>query len=219
MAGGTGLEVEPGVFTDNILPPITILIGCMLVWWWPTIRVALRLPGHGPKVVKDAGAGLAAIALPAEWRQTDSLGAHTALQAADRFNCRYVIVISESLEDFDETVDLWGYSRSALTRKTERLELLDISGPFERAVASFDAVQFEYKARVNGQKITYLHTTVAGRRAFHQVIGWSASSRFNRRAFDTLLDGFAEQPGPVPERPHTGASPIQPPTTSRHTVH
>jgi hypothetical protein len=191
----------------------------MLVWWWPTIRVALRLPGHGPKVVAAAGAGFAAIALPAEWRQTTSLDCHAALQAVDWFHCRYVIVISESLEDFDETVDLRGYSRSAGTRIMEAVELLDISGPFERAVAGFDAVQFEYKTRVNGQKITYLHTTVAGRRAFHQVIGWSASSSFNRRAFDTLLDGFAERPGPVPERPGTGASPIQPPTTSRYTVH
>jgi hypothetical protein len=192
----------------------------MLVWWWPAIRVALRLPGHGPKVVTDAAAGFAAIALPAEWRQTASLACHAALQAVDRFHCRYVIVISESLEDFDDgTVDLQAYSRSALIRTMESMELLDISGPFERVVARFDAVQFEYKARVNGQKITYLHTTVAGRRAFHQIIGWSASSSFNRRAFDTLLDGFAERPGPVPERSDIGASPIKPPTASSHTVH
>lgn len=202
-----------------MLLPITLLAACTLIWWWPEVRLALRLPGHTPKLAMDTGAGLAQIALPSSWRQTSALNAHAALQAADRFHNRYVMVISESLADFDTTVNLRDFSQRAVQRMMKKLDVANVDGPFERAVAALDAVQYEFTARVRGQRITYLHTTVLGRRAFHQVICWSASSSFNRQAFERVLEGFAEQPGPVPLRPHPGATLTPPEPGSQYTIH
>ena len=50
-------------------------------------------------------------------------------------------------------------------------------------------------------RITYVVTIIQGVRAFHQVDCWSLTSAFSRRAFEKVVDGFAERPGPIPERP------------------
>jgi hypothetical protein len=186
---------------DTTLLLITIPLAWLLIWCWPTIRVALRLPGTGPKIATDMSAGLAQIALPADWTQTNSLAANAALQAVDRFRGRYVIVISEPLENFDANIGLREYSDSIMRSRLYKQDPTKITGPVERTVASYPAVQYEYSARVRGMHITYLVTFVQGARAFHQVDCWSLSSMFNRGALEKVVDGFEERPGPIAERP------------------
>jgi hypothetical protein len=67
--------------------------------------------------------------------------------------------------------------------------------------------------------LTYLHTTVAGRRAFHQVLAWATRSWFDRPTFERLLDGFAEQAGPDPRPQPVQSTPIEVPVSSRYDVH
>lgn len=205
------------MFIDRALPLIAILLAWMLLWWWPKIRVALRLPAAAPRMATDVAVGLAQIALPDGWRQTDSLASNAALQAVDRFRGRYLIVISEPLDDFESHIGLLEYADLVMGSRLRRQEVKTLTGPVERSVASHPAVQYEYSARVRGMRITYLLTIVQGARAFHQVDCWSLSSVFNRRAFEGVVDGFVERPGPVPERP-AGAPPA-PAGSSRYTVH
>ena len=61
-------------------------------------------------------------------------------------------------------------------------------------------MQFEIEGFHDNTWLKYLHTTVEGKRAFHQVIGWATQSRYSREVFEALLDGFAELPGPDPFR-------------------
>ena len=206
-------------FMDTTLLLITIPLAWLLIWCWPTIRVALRLPGTGPKIATDMAAGLAQIALPADWTQTNSLAENAALQAVNRFHGRYVIVISEPLENFDANIGLREYADGIMTSRLFKQAVTKVVGPVERTVASYPATQYEYSARVRGMHITYLTTFVQGARAFHQVDCWSLSSMFNRAAFEKVVDGFKERPGPIAERP---APPmewdrLEPP--SDHTVH
>ena len=189
------------MFIDSALPLITILLAWMLIWWWPQIRVGLGLRGSSPKIATDIALGLAQIALPPDWKQTDSLVSNAALQAVDRFRGRYVIVISEPLDDFETHVGLQEYTDRIMSHRLRNQDVMRVTGPMERTVASHQAMQYEYSARVRGMRITYLITIVHGARAFHQVDCWSLSSAFNRRAFETVVDGFEERPGPIPERP------------------
>jgi hypothetical protein len=67
-------------------------------------------------------------------------------------------------------------------------------------------------------RITYLVTIVQGTRAFHQVDCWSPASAFNRRAFEKVVDGFEERPGPIPERSAAREewNPLEPPGYTIH---
>ena len=55
-------------------------------------------------------------------------------------------------------------------------------------------MQYEIEGFFQHTRVKYLHTTIAGRRAFHQVLAWSTYSRYDRAAFDGLLNGFTEMP-------------------------
>jgi hypothetical protein len=208
------------VFNANIILAITILVAFVLIWWWPAIRVALRLPTPKLKVMTDGEVGLAQLALGRPWRQTPVPHARAALQVCDQMRSRYVAVFSESLADFERDVTLRQYSEGALGRWLESFDVLTVTGPVDCTVASMAAEQHEYSIRYRGQRFTYVHTTVEGRRAFHQVIGWSSSSNFDRRAFQQALEGFGERPGPVPERPEGDRTQMRPPgASSAYTVH
>jgi hypothetical protein len=99
------------------------------------------------------------------------------------------------------------------------VRLLAVRGPQERQVAGFRAVQYELDALSDRTLITYLHTTVEGHRAFHQVLAWATRSWFDRPTFETLLDGFIERPGPDPRPQPTQETPLEVAITSRYDVH
>jgi len=204
---------------DIVLPLISILLALVLIWWWPRIRVALRLTGRAPKIASDVALGLAQIALPPEWKQTDSLPSHGALQAVDRFRGRYLVVISEPLDDFDANVGLVEYTDRIMSARLLKQEVTNLVGPFERTVGPYQAMQYEYSARERRMRITYLVTVVQGARAFHQVDCWSLSSVFDRAAFERVVDGFQERPGPIPQRPEPPPEWHPPASSSRYDVH
>jgi hypothetical protein len=86
-------------------------------------------------------------------------------------------------------------------------------------VGGFDALQYEVEASTDTGPLVYLHTTIAGNRAFHQVLCWSARATYDRGAFERLLDGFTERPSSM--RGETAAGPqlvyaVQPSTYEVH---
>jgi len=138
---------------DIVLPLISILLALVLIWWWPRIRVALRLTGRAPKIASDVALGLAQIALPPEWKQTDSLPSHGALQAVDRFRGRYLVVISEPLDDFDANVGLVEYTDRIMSARLLKQEVTNLVGPFERTVGPYQAMQAFRSARDRSRSV------------------------------------------------------------------
>jgi hypothetical protein len=55
-------------------------------------------------------------------------------------------------------------------------------------------VQYEITGSVDGVRIKYLHTTLEGKKYFHQIIAWSLTSKYdsNKATFDKILDSFYE---------------------------
>jgi hypothetical protein len=203
----------------NFVGLLTIyVIGWLIVYWWPQLRSVARARPRRTRLVVDGELGLAQVRLPHCWRQTTELADGSWLQASDPLRSRYFVVISESREDFDASVDL--FQHSSLTRDLlgTTVRILAVRGPEERRVGGFRAVQYELDAAYDLSILTYLHTTVEGRRAFHQVLGWSTRSKFDRPTFERLLDTFAERPGPDP-RPLDTGRPVTPAVTSQYEVH
>jgi len=171
------------------------------VSWW-------QRPSGGALV--DQELGLAQLQLPAGWRPAHDLNEGACIQAISPVHGRHVIVISESLEDYAIGVTLHEHAEVTRNLLTRGVRVTKVIGPETRTVAGCEAVQFEIEGFHDNTWLKYLHTTVAGRRAFHQVIAWATQSRYQRAVFDALLDGFTELPGPDPiRRPPPGIEPKQ----------
>lgn len=197
----------------------TIFVIAWLSASWPQLwRVPQAVRRRG-SVLGDSELGLAQVALPPGWVPATDLNDGSWLQAVDPMRNRFLVIISESREDFDPEMNAQEHSSRTRASLASSVRLLAVRGPQERQVAGFRAVQYELDALSERTLITYLHTTVEGRRAFHQVLAWATRSWFDRATFERLLDGFTELPGADPRPQPVQETAIEVPVTSRYDVH
>ena len=81
---------------------------------------------------------------------------------------------------------------------------------------------YEIEGFFQQTRIKYLHTTIAGRRAFHQVLAWATHSRYDRESFERVLNGFSELPDlltAAKAAPTVPAEPLHVTPASRYEVH
>jgi hypothetical protein len=185
---------------ELLVPLITLYVGLLLI---RPLRsrskpTSVRPPAPTTRLLRDAELGLAEITVPARWRATSSLNDQAGIQATDAVRQRFAVVISEAREDFDGSVDLSDHAGRTLAQLSDSLRLVAINGPFERTVNGCRALQFEVEGFHEGVRLVYLHTTIEGRRAYHQLLVWSTRSAYDRRVFDEVVDGFKETDGPDP---------------------
>jgi hypothetical protein len=164
------------------------------------LRYIARWRRPAGQTLVDHELRLARLQLPAGWRAARDLNEGASLQAIDPLHGRHLIVISEALEDYALEVTVHEHARITLDLLTRGIKVKNVSGPQHRAIGGRDTVQYEIEGFHDNTWVKYLHTTIAGRRAFHQIIGWATQSRYNRDVFETVLEGFGELPGPDPIR-------------------
>ena len=200
-------------------PLITIFVVGCLIAMWPRVRRSTGFARPAGGVLRDVDLGYAELTLPRGWRQATGLNDASPLQAVDPIQGRYVLVLSESRADFEGSVDVHEHSVRTRDILGQSVRLLAVRGPQEREVGGFKAVQYELDAAYDSTFLTYLHTTIEGRRAFHQVLAWSTYSRYDRGTFERLLDDFAELPGPDLPRPTFSSTPLPVKPSSRYEIH
>ena len=144
------------------------------------------------RVLVDQSLGLARLELPEGWRQAQDLNETASIEAIQSFHGRHVIVISDSVDDFVPEMTVYEHSANTRNELTASIQLISCTGPERRTVGGFDALQYEIEGFFQQTRIKYLHTTIAGRRAFHQVLAWATHSRYDRQSFEKLLNGFSE---------------------------
>lgn len=192
---------------ELLIPLITIYVALLLIRPLRTPpRTAIARQQPTARTLGDGELGLASIKLPTRWRAATALNEQAAIQATDSFRQRFAVVISEPREDFDVTIDLSDHAGRTLTQLADSLRLVAINGPTERTIGGCRALQFEVDGYHQGVRLVYLHTTIEGRRAYHQVLAWSTRSAYDRKVFDELVDGFEELTGP--ELPLTPPPPM-----------
>jgi len=138
--------------------------------------------------------GLARLELPDGWRAARDLNEAASIEAMHALQGRHVIVISDAVEDFVPEMTLYEHSVNTRAELTNSIRVTACHGPERRTIAGFESVQYEIEGFFQHTRVKYLHTTIAGHRAFHQVLAWSTYSRYDRAAFDGLLEGFTELP-------------------------
>ena len=183
-----------GPSMDTIVFLITFSAGALVMRCQEQLRRLMPRRGLPEGVLVDRVLGLARLELPQGWRAANDLNEAASIEAMNAQHGRHVIVISDSVEDFVPEMTLYEHSLNTRAELTNSIRVTACSGPERRTVAGFESVQYEIEGFFHSTRVKYLHTTVAGRRAFHQILAWSTFSRYDRQAFDGLLSGFTEGP-------------------------
>jgi hypothetical protein len=206
---------------ELLVPLITLYVALLLIRPLRTRArtETARQQQPATRVLKDTELGLASLKLPVRWRTATALNDQAAVQATDPLRQRFAVVISEPREDFDVSVDLSDHAGRTLAQLADSLRLVAINGPIERTVNGCRALQFEVEGYHQGVRLVYLHTTLEGRRAYHQVLVWSTRSAYDRQLFDELVDGFEELPGPEPSLTTAPTMPVEAQVQSRYAYH
>jgi hypothetical protein len=177
---------------DTIVFLITISAGALVVRYKERLRHLVPKRGASSSVLIDQTLGLARLELPQGWRAAQDLNETASIEAIHALYGRHVIVISDAIEDFVPEMTVYEHSQNTRAELTSSIRLIACSGPERRKVGGFDALQYEIEGFFQQTRIKYLHTTIAGNRAFHQVLAWSTSSRYDRESFERVLNGFGE---------------------------
>jgi hypothetical protein len=208
-------------FMDTIVFLITLSAGALAVHYKERLRRFVPGRQRNARVLVDQSLGLARLELPDGWRQAQDLNETASIEAINALHGRHVIIISDAVTDFVPEMTVYEHSANTRNELTGSIQLISCSGPERRIVGGFDALQYEIEGFFQQTRIKYLHTTIAGRRAFHQVLAWATYSRYDRQSFEGLLNGFSE-PGDL-ETEAKAAPPIAEPLhvvpASRYEVH
>jgi hypothetical protein len=146
-----------------------------------------------PGIVLKSIDGQSQIILPGGWKEHKKLNDSAELQAANIAKNLYIVVITESKEDFDH---LTLEEHSALTRDRllESLMAYGVTGPLNLNIKGNPAVQFEIRGQAKNYNVVYLHTTVETAKNFYQILAWTSKSGFekNRAELEQVIDSFLE---------------------------
>ena len=209
-------------FMDTIVFLITLSAGALAVHYKERLSYFVPRRQTGARVLVDQSLGLARLELPDGWRQAQDLNETASIEAIHALHGRHVIVISDSIEDFVPEMTVYEHSVNTRTELTGSIRLISCTGPERRTIGGLDALQYEIEGFFQQTRIKYLHTTIAGRRAFHQVLAWATYSRYDRESFERLLNGFSELPDLLTAAkapPTAPAEPLHVTPASRYEVH
>ncbi|HEY0004021.1 MAG TPA: hypothetical protein VGB17_04355 [Pyrinomonadaceae bacterium] len=183
---------------------VSALLGCTLVQ-----RLRQEAQKSGKPTVLTSRDGRFQLTIPGGWRAETTLNERAGIQAANRLAEMYVVVISESKEDFAEDTTLGDFTE--LTRKNfiSRVESAEATPAIPVNVNVYMGMQYEVQGTVNSYKIAYIVTTVETPEHFHQILTWTLRSRIdkNQLTLQKVTESFREVVG---ARTQTG-SPAGPP--------
>ena len=184
--------VEPGARREaRTVGRVMGILALVFGVWFGACRDVV--PGS-PKVVQSRD-GLTQMVVPASWREQTDLNDVADLQVANPRQELYVIVLSESKQDFDADTTLQEHSELTRGILLETLRNGQVSyEPDQFPIGGYPAVQYQLRGSVDKIKIVYLHTTVEGRNGFHQIIAWTLPSRLNKNepVLQSVVRSFQE---------------------------
>ena len=151
---------------DTIVLLITFSAGALAIHHKDRLRHLLPRREEDASVLTDRTLGLAGLTLPDGWRQAHDLNETAGIEAMHPALGRHAIVISDAVEDYAPDVTMLDHSSNTLKELTGSIQVIGCSGPVRRQVGGFEAVQFEIEGYYHQTRVKYLHTTIAGKRAF-----------------------------------------------------
>lgn len=115
------------------------------------------------------------VKLPSHWDLLTNLNEAAQLQAGNPRREEYLMVISDSKEDFNGSLP--EYSDLIIRRLSDVLQDLSVEGPKKVTLDGREAMEYEVAGVVEGVSIHYIFTIAEGDSGFHQVIVWTLKSK------------------------------------------
>jgi hypothetical protein len=135
--------------------------------------------------------GISQITLPPGWDEQKELNDTAVIQAADPQAERYVIVITDSKEDFEQ-MNVEKHSEITRTNLMKSLSNPSADGPVRLTINDCPAVQYEVRGAIDNLNIIYIHTTIETTGHYHQVLAWTLRSKIdkNREPLQQVVKSF-----------------------------
>lgn len=165
---------------------------------------------RAPTVLTSAD-GKFQLTIPGDWRQDNALLDEAEIKASQRSGELYVIVLTESKEDFAEDVTLEKFTELTSEAMKANVVTPETTEPVPLSIHGNRAMQYELRGTVDSMKVAYINTTVETSAHYHQVIAWTLRSRFdkNQAALRAVVQTFKEVAGTA--RPPVVDDPPPPP--------
>jgi hypothetical protein len=108
----------------------------------------------------------------------------------------YLTVLSNLKSSYQSSgVDYWKYSKIARAgMRKARQDYTGVSGPVDISINGMIGVQYEMTFIQGGALNKFLHTTLDGKKYFHQIIAFSPEPLYNshKPTFERILNTFLE---------------------------
>lgn len=156
--------------------------------------------------------GKCQVTVPGSWQKQTTLNDVATIQAANLLGELYVIVIPESKEDIDKSVNLDFVTNVIRENLTKSINSTVFSEPVSVTINGMPAKQFEVSGEAENVKIKYLYAVVDAPQTYYQVVTWTLTSRFesNKDKLLEVINSFKET-GSTPPPP----APLKTPTKLR----
>ncbi|HEY7545971.1 MAG TPA: hypothetical protein VID27_13855 [Blastocatellia bacterium] len=184
----------------NLITPV--LISLLMVSCVPP--GALKKMGEdssgASKILKSKDGG-SQITIPASWKEDLALHDKAVLQASDRQNEVYVVVLADNKTDFDN-ITVEKYSELTRSAMMQGIASPQMGTPSSLTINGYPAIQCEIRGTVDNIKIAYLHVAAETPEHFYQILTWTLPSRFekNRAQLEEVARSFKEIASASPSR-------------------
>ncbi|GAB4473534.1 MAG: hypothetical protein OHK0037_34030 [Elainellaceae cyanobacterium] len=158
----------------------------------PPPPTSLPLPAEDRLISED---GQTAITLPDGWVRDDELNDRAQLEASNRAQQMYLIVLTQPKAEF-QNMQREAYAEVTRGYLTRRLEKSEVSGPTPVAqVGGNPAIQYQVRGSLNNIDVLYLHTVVETPTRFAQILAWTPPADFekNQPTLQQVIQSFQEQ--------------------------
>lgn len=134
-------------------------------------------PSPSGRMVRSSD-GHSEIAIPPSWRELRELNEEATIQVGDPTGDEYVMVLSETKEDFAAGMTLERFAEINLGHMKQTLTDETVSPSRAVTIQGRPALQFEVRGTIDMLNVVYLVTYVEGIKLYHQVICWTRKSKF-----------------------------------------
>lgn len=131
-----------------------------------------------PRVLKSWD-GAFQVTAPVGWNTNRELHKQADLAVAHPLAECYLIVLSESAQDF-ALMDVSRHSTMTLGILTKNLSAAQAGPAQHLTIAGQPALQYDVTGTANNLRLHYLHTTVKLGGFYHQLLAWTLASRWER---------------------------------------
>jgi len=161
----------------------------------PVLLLAALLACKGiEQQTLQASDGISQITKPARWRADPKLHQTAQIGMAGPGREAFAIVLTDAKEDLAKP-GLGDFSDLTRGHIRKTAQNYAESERTELTVNTLPAIRYRIDASVDGVNVTYLHYAIAGKRHLHQVLVWSARSRFSayRPELEKIAGSFRER--------------------------